>query len=132
MDKMVNLSNHPSSKWGKAQMDAAKELCPDGVQDLPFPMIDPKLTDQEVYLLAQEYVDKAREIGEVVHVMGESGFVAAFVSIARISAPKADPLYCIYSTTERIVVENVQTGEKMSTFRFVQFRKYVTYQDLYW
>ena len=114
---LLNLSNHPSSAWSEAQMQAAVAQY-GSVQDLPFPNIPPDAAAEEVRQLAEAYEAKVRQADPAaVHLMGEMTFTFALVQrLQAIGIP------CIASTTERIAEE--RDGQKIVTFRFVQFRSY--------
>lgn len=114
---LLNLSNHPSPTWPEAQMQAAMEQY-GSVQDMPFPNISPDATADEVRRLAEQYEVKVRQADPAaVHLMGEMTFTFALVQrLQAIGIP------CLASTTERIAEE--REGQKIVTFRFVQFRNY--------
>lgn len=114
---MINISNHPSSKWGKDQLEATKDF---GKQiiDIPFPPVDPMTTEEGISMLAKDLVDKVilnRE--RVVHIMGEMTLTYKVVTML-----KALNITCVASTTEREVVEDGNT--KTVKFNFMQFREY--------
>lgn len=115
--KFINLSSHPAAMWEEGQLNAALKLG-DVVVDIAFPTINPSATSSEVERLAMDYAFKVEKLaGEdlcVVHVMGESGFVTAFVFFCKFP--------CYHSTTERVSIE--KNGIKTSVFQFVQFRQY--------
>jgi hypothetical protein len=114
---LLNLSNHPFDKWSDSQKNAALALF-DRVEDLPFPHIDPHWTPSEVETLVDSYVEKIVTLKpSAVHLMGELTF--CFLLAQKL---KNAGIPCLASTTERIVQE--QGDQKISTFRFVQFRPY--------
>lgn len=122
----INLSNHPSSKWSPLQLEAAMDMVDRSpVIDMVFPNIKPEMSTKEVQNLANEYIDKIKNlINEydaekvVLHVMGEMTFTYYIVFSFRLS-----PIVtCVASTTKRNVIE--KNGEKISIFEFIQFRKY--------
>lgn len=121
----INISNHPSSKWGKEQIEKAKEIGNGEVIDIPFPNIDPRWSTDEVFAEAVKLLDivheKVTEFYKLhyIHVMGESGFIWAFINVVQNSCRH---ITCVHSTTERVVEE--KDGQKISVFRFVQFREY--------
>lgn len=125
----INISNHPSSKWNTEQIEAAKKLGRE-IIDIPFPSVDPTLNKVEVFGLAKEVTNivfnKTNQGGcliNYVHIMGESGFVYALIKIIEQNRKFFTGIYiCVHSTTERIVEE--KDGQKISTFKFVQFREY--------
>lgn len=114
---LLNLSNHPSPTWSAAQLQAATAQY-GSVQDLPFPNIPPDATADEVRRLAEQYEAEVRRVDPAaVHLMGEMTFTFALVNRLQ-----AFGIPCIASTTERIAEE--REGQKIVTFRFVQFRNY--------
>lgn len=122
---LINLSNHPFNKWSTTQQDTAIKQY-SRVVDLPFPTIDPNAEQGEVYDLAAKYASKCMEMitederhsSYAIHVMGESCFCFAIISIL-----KKSNVTCIASTTERIVRTNADSS-KTSEFAFVKFREY--------
>ena len=117
----INLSNHPSDQWSKEQLEAAKAY--GEVVDLPFPAVEPHASEGDIDALAVEYVAKVLDMSKgatpVVHLMGEMNFTYRLVS--RLTQ---QGITCLASTTERIV-RQLPDGTRNSTFRFVQFRRYV-------
>ena len=138
----INISNHPSNKWGEKQRKAAAELgelcdnftylCDHIVEitreaaaefgelcDRQFPTIPADASEEVVRSMA---ADMAGVISAgttaVVHVMGEMGYTHALVTLL-----KAAGVRCFHSTTERTVIENAD-GSKTTVFEFVQFRSY--------
>lgn len=115
---LVNLSNHPSSKWNERQLITAIQKY-QKVIDVPFPNIPPTYTKQEVQQLSKKYVRQILEKSpSVVHIMGEMTFTYTMVNLL-----KAANIQCIASTTERIVKEE-SNGQRITTFKFTQFREY--------
>lgn len=114
---LLNLSNHPSSKWTPAQLSAAIEQY-GSVEDWPFPNIAPEATVDDIRLLAEQYTDKIRRADPMaVHLMGEMTFTFRLVTMLQ-----AVGIPCIASTTHRTVEE--RDGKKIVLFEFVQFRHY--------
>lgn len=116
----INLSNHPSDLWSDEQLAEARRL--GEIKDVPFPNIMPNLTSENVRALAEEYVavivEKAERESITVHVMGEMTFTYNLVSRL-----KAMGIRCVASTTERRTRLD-DDGNKVSEFKFVQFREY--------
>ena len=114
---LLNLSNHPSDRWPDAQRRAATDLY-GSIHDLPFPNVPPAATTDEVRALVEAYEARILSLDPTaVHLMGEMTFTFALVQrLQAIGIP------CIASTTERIAEE--RDGQKVVTFRFVQFRGY--------
>ena len=117
---LINLSNHPSSKWSEEQLLAAKEY--GEVTDVPFPTVDPDGDETYICQLASEYEGKIKDIAVdydvTIHVMGEMNFTYSFVKRMQCLGIK-----CVASTTKRIVKE-LKSGEKITKFQFVRFRNY--------
>ena len=126
----INFSNHPSMNWTVKQIERALELvdnCP--IIDMPFPDVDPNMSTNEVKDLAQDYIDKITDLLReyevdncIVHIMGEMTFVFNFVDLAKTYYGN---ITCVASTTKRIViVKETNDKEKVSSFEFVNFRRY--------
>lgn len=114
---LLNLSNHPSSTWPANQLATAIDQF-GTVEDLPFPVIDPEWTTDEVRQLAELYFEKVyQRRPSAVHLMGEMTFTFALVQKLKTAGA-----LCLASTTERLVQE--EGGKKTVEFRFVQFRPY--------
>ena len=123
---LINLSNHPSTKWSEAQLSTAAQY--GAIIDMAFPNIDPLLDTEEVRDLAKHYFTKIEDIRQAhradvpVHLMGESTFVYCLVDLLKMHG------YAVFaSTTERVVVESIEpdgSTKKEVLFRFVRFRYY--------
>ncbi len=127
----INISNHPSDKWGDGQREAALQLSAERnetaiavatIHDIAFPNILPAATEAEVAVLAQQYyqqlISMAVPMQTVVHIMGEMTFTHYFVNLASQAG-----FLCVASTSERNTIENLD-GSKTIVFNFVQFRPY--------
>ncbi len=114
---LLNLSNHPSTRWtGKQKKTAIVHY--KTVKDMSFPQIAPIASKKEVKKLAKVYFEKIQKSTPfAVHLMGEMTFTYALVKKLK----KAN-IPCIASTTNRIVEE--KDGKKIVQFEFVQFRAY--------
>ena len=117
----INLSNHPSDRWGKAHQEIARENYRE-IVDMPFPQVTPDASNDELQILAQEYVQRIMSLTKsqtvTVHIMGEMTFT--FMVITRL---KEMGIKCVASTTERKTTYN-DDGTKVSEFQFVKFREY--------
>ena len=115
---LLNLSNHPSERWSEAQKSTAIEQY-EAITDLPFPNIDPGLSNSELDELVNEYFDKVMATQPTaVHLMGEMTFTHALVQKL-----KAAGIPCVASTSQRLS-EELPDGTKQVRFQFVQFRAY--------
>lgn len=114
---LLNLSNHPIATWTEKQLAEARRLYGD-VEDLPFPLIPPDMTEEELEKLVEEYLQEIKQRAPAaVHIMGEMTFTCRLVQKL-----KEAGITCLASTTERLVQE--VDGKKITEFRFVRFRKY--------
>ncbi len=115
-----NISNHPISEWKEDQFEAAKQY--GEIKEMPFPTIDPSCDQNHIDSLVNEYVNQLAELSLkddlTVHVMGEMTFT--YNLVARL---KAMGIRCVASTTERHTHLDAD-GNKVSEFKFVQFREY--------
>lgn len=117
-NSLLNLTNHPSTSWPSNQKKTAIELY-GAIHDMQFPRINPALTENELAELVNEYLTKVINLSPTaVHIMGEMTFTFRLVNKL-----KENGIKCVASTTERVTREN-KNGEKISTFKFVQFREY--------
>jgi hypothetical protein len=130
---LINLSNHPLSRWSPEQRQAAEREF-GAIVDVPFPQIKPddsltsvrevvRCSVQDCLTLLQTTAHQTEREGipqqrNAIHVMGEYTFTFLFVN-----EMQAKNIRCLASTTERIVTENPD-GSKTTIFRFVQFRPY--------
>jgi hypothetical protein len=122
---IINLTNHPSARWEEAQKKAAEKLSLGGqIVDHPFPQIDPRMTEEDLWTLAERAADKflyeTNDVDGIV-VQGEFGFTFLLVYFLRGVIP------CYYACSERVVTESTDSEgktQKTSVFSFVQFREY--------
>lgn len=118
---LINLSNHPSSKWGDAQQSAGLSF--GELVDLPFPDVNPLASGEDISSLADELVSEILNIASgkpvTVHVMGEMTLIYAIVRRL-----KSIGIKCVASATERII-EELPGGVKKSVFVFRGFREYI-------
>jgi hypothetical protein len=121
---IINLTNHPVSRWEESQSEAAKKLSLDGqLVDHPFPQIDPRMSEEALWDLATNYADDFQDKNDLdgVVVQGEFGFTFLLVYFLRGVIP------CYYACSERVVTESTDSEgktQKTSVFSFVQFREY--------
>ena len=117
----VNISNHPSPKWGEDQLSAAKALGGD-IRDIQFPNVPASASMAEVAALAATLVEQCAP-GDVVMIMGETSLV--YTTIRSLLAKGAR---VVVTTTERRSVEVTNPDgsvTKTAVFGFVAFREIV-------
>jgi hypothetical protein len=122
---LLNLSNHPLSKWTQEQRAAALHQF-GAIEDVPFPQLDPAASLNDIQKIVSEFVTTCVQRLEhepppnAIHLMGEFTFTYQFVK-----EMEQRGILCVASTTERIVTEDPEDPtKKTTTFRFVQFRPY--------
>lgn len=94
----INLSNHPSVKWGKMQLEAAMELTSDNqIKDIPFPAVPATATTSDILAIADG----------LHHTVMANKVVAA----------------CSDRCTKEVVNED-GTTTKTTVFEFIQFREF--------
>lgn len=119
---LLNLSNHPSSKWPEGQRQAAIEQYSE-IKDMPFPQIPPGVDTDGIRQIVEKYEGHIRKIALensslTVHLMGELTFTHLLVNRLQVAG-----IPCVASTSERIIIEEAN-GKKTSQFNFIRFRKY--------
>lgn len=129
----INYSNHPYSTWS-AEQRAAASADYSKVIDRAFPHIDPKMSINKMGDLLGSEIDALIDLinehtieGEdycPVHIMGEQSFCYNVVE-----ALHGEGIRCYVSTSERIS-EDKGDGQKITTFKFCQFRPYADYVAL--
>ena len=117
----INLSNHASVHWSDRQLQKAAEY--GEIVDLPFPMIDPHASSEEIDALVEAYCQKVLVYGKpVVMLQGEFIFTYRLVTLL-----KQKGICVVASCSERRTEESVdETGKvvKRSEFEFVGFKEY--------
>lgn len=120
---LINLSNHPVDTWSNVQLETAKNEFGE-VIDFPFPQVPPLATNSEIEMMAIEIINTisknwAPSIAKL-HIMGELTLCFALVN-------KLNALgyMCFASTTYRIATQ--RNNQKVSEFKFAQFRPYLSF-----
>ena len=116
----INLTNHASENWSKAQLEAAKEY--GEIIDLQFPNVSPEASKEEIDLLANEYLDEILEC-ETTCVLCQGEFCFSYALINKL---KEHHVKVVAACSERIVEEETSASgtRRISYFKFVQFREY--------
>lgn len=119
----INFTNHPSSAWGDVQLRESNKY--GDVIDIPFPNVPPRLGEQEIHGLAEEYVEKiVSQLSGDDAVLVQGEFTLCFAVVHMLLAKNVK---VVSACTERITVETVGAGgvvEKNSRFQFVQYRNF--------
>ena len=121
LEMFVNISNHPSPKWGPEQLAAAVALG-GTVRDIAFPNVPPAADFAAVDLLADSLIEGI-SAGDVVMVQGEAAL--CFAATRKLLAKGAR---VVVASTERRSVETTNpdgTVTKTAVFGFVIFREII-------
>jgi len=137
MRYFLNISNHPSDKWGDKQRNSALEMAEE-IIDLPFPNINPDwdtvryshISSLENLIKPFNKRDSEKSLKDfplyhnntntVVMVMGEMCYTHYLVNLLQ-----GEGYTVVCATTERNTVENAD-GTKTVKFEFCKFRTYET------
>lgn len=120
----LNLSNHPVATWPPAKLEAARGLGLGPPTDLVggFPLVEPVMSTDDVWALAEAIVRRASSMGaRGAFVAGDSTLSFAIVTLLLERGVR-----CFAAAAERRSRER-QTDDgvlRESTFDFVQLREY--------
>jgi len=118
---LINLTNHPSFKWGKEQLEASVKY--EEIIDMEFPQIDAKANEDTIEELSDIYFKKILKLGtnHTVLCQGEMCFVFSLVNKLIDHGVKV-----ISATSEREVNESIEGSvyNKISSFDFIRYREY--------
>ena len=119
----INFSNHPSDKWDDNQLREARKW--GEILDIPFPAVPAAADEAEVAALADE---KLRQIlaekPDAVLCQGE--FTLTYAVVEHLLEAG---ITVVAACSERVSEERQEADghvEKVSVFRFQQFRRYGT------
>ena len=120
----INISNHPSNRWDKKQLEAAKALTNDGlVGDIPFPAVSATASSSEVISMADSlYSDIMSKRPEAVMVAGE--FTLAYTIIKLLMQHGVRVVAACSDRCTHEVVNEDGTTTKTTVFEFIQFREF--------
>ena len=129
MGRFYNISNHPTRKWGSAQLESAMELAnTDCVIDIKFPKVPTDAAPAEIEWIGNALVDRIKldgpDDGKIyVMVKGEATLSCALVILLQKDSEEGYNFVPVAATTERLV-EKVGDGAIKHWFEFVMFRPY--------
>lgn len=128
----INYSNHPSGKWSKEQLEAAKEL--GEVVDLAFPPVDPKASSNDIIELTiaehyriEEFIEKLRpeiikndDLDNLpkIYVLIQGEFTLFWYLTQYLVAANITPMVATSYRRTKILDD----GKKIVDFRFIRFR----------
>lgn len=113
----INLTNHPSEKWGEKQINEANKY--GQIIDMPFPEINPYWDEDEINeLISQYYLLICEKKPSAVLCQGE--FTFCYGLIKKLLDGN---IRTLAACSERKTI--TLAGKKISKFEFVKFRKYV-------
>ena len=119
----INVSNHMSSKWSEAQLNAA--LSYGNIVDVQFPSVSPSATHEDIIELAEKLTNDVYDLApDIVMIQGEMTLVFAVVTML-----KSKGIRCVAACSRRRSDEEVQklaaSGlTKEGMFEFMGFREY--------
>ena len=115
----VNHTNHSSAKWSEPQLAAARKF--GEIVDLPFPAIDANASREQVLELVELQLSAILELSpSAVLCQGEYVYTCAMVERLKSIGIPVMAACSERVTSERVTVDGAT--ERISTFRFVQFR----------
>lgn len=118
---LINLSNHPSDRWGKKQLDLASQY--GEIVDIGFPAIDPYGSSEEIDSLV-EYYYKQILIYEKPVIMLQGEYIFTYRLVCRL---KAAGFTVVAGCSDRRTIEYVdESGNttRKSEFEFIGFKEY--------
>lgn len=122
----INVSNHPSARWGADQRAAAEQW--GEIVDLAFPNVAPEADTRAVAALADEYYTQivaripSGSARTAIMVSGEFTFTYRLVALLKKGGYRV-----VSACTRRDAEEQTQPDGstiKTARFTFVQFREY--------
>lgn len=118
----VNFSNHPSSLWGKEQLEASREF--GEIVDVPFPLIDASLDEDEITIMAAKYLERIMASGPDC-VMCQGEFTLAYQVIRGLREKGVKVVAaCSERKSEEKRLED-GTTQRLTVFKFVKYRFYM-------
>ena len=117
----INHTNHPSTQWSKDQKEMAEKY--GKIIDFPFQSVGADWNKNKISQFAEINAKKIIEMNPAaVLCQGEYNYTYAMINYL-----KQNDIVVLAAASERVVDEKVQpdgTTQKMSSFKFVQFRQY--------
>jgi len=117
----INISNHPSPKWGTEQTGAAVALAGD-IRDIAFPNVSPSMSFNDIEGLAATLAEGVGR-GDCAMVSGEFSLTFALTRLLLSRGARV-----VVAATERRSVESTSadgTVTKTAIFAFVGFREII-------
>ena len=116
----LNISNHPSDKWDEKQRAAALAIA-DEIVDIPFPMVCPKDTQEDIQNISHRLIwDIFENGGDIAYAMVQGEFTLTFELVKDLQKRH---VICMADCSERNTIVH-EDGTKTVQFGFVQFREY--------
>lgn len=119
---LLNVTNHASSSWSGAQLQAAHEQF-GPVIDLPFPHIDAQMEDEKINRLAREYLMKIESFDNpTVLLQGE--FIFTYRLICLLKQKGIRVIACQSNIEREEYLDENQNTVKRTIYRFSRFLEY--------
>jgi len=119
---LINISNHPSTRWSDEQKEASKEFASE-IIDVPFPLVNPSANTAEICQLANDIFYKhivPKRKNCILMIQGEFSLRYALFMLC-----KANGFSIAIPTTKREVQEKfLPDGSviKQAVFKFIRWR----------
>lgn len=119
---LINITNHPSALWSKAQTQAALEQF-GPIEDLPFPLVRAEMSDEEIGKLTRSYLSQILDCDHpTVLLQGE--FIFTYRLIVLLKEHRI-PVVACQSNIEREEYQDENGNTvKQTVYRFGRFRAY--------
>lgn len=117
----LNVSNHPSSKWDKEQLEAAEKW--GKIEDIAFPVVPPEAEEEEIEAMAEKLSAQILSYSPDA-VMCQGEFTLCFSIVNKL---KLQEIPVMAACSGRFVEEHEdEDGNcvKKVLFRFERFREY--------
>lgn len=120
----INLSNHPSLKWGNTQIESALALTSDNhIQDVPFPAVPATATTADILAIADGlHHTVMTNRPEAIMIAGEFTLAYTLIELCLRAGIKVVAACSDRRTNE--VVNQDGTVTKTVNFEFIQFREF--------
>lgn len=117
----INHTNHTSVQWSLEQRTTAEKY--GEIIDLPFPNVGADWNEEKISQFVEINAKKIIEMNPAaVLCQGEYNYTYSMINYL-----KRNNIVVLAAASERVVDEKVQldgTTQKVSSFKFVQFRQY--------
>ena len=118
---LINLTNHPSSKWSTMQKNAASIY--GEIVDYPFPQVDPQADEAAISLQAETITADLAELHPNA-VLCQGEMTLAFALVSRLKQIGIPVLAACSTRCSRETVTETGSTVRTSEYVFCRFREY--------